>query len=70
MIKGIYEKSTAGNSLAVQWLGFGAFTAMGPVSIPGQETKILQAAGCSKTNKQTNKQTENNNNKKNPNTHS
>ena len=29
-----------GNSLAVQWLGFRAFTAEGAVSIPGQGTKI------------------------------
>ena len=27
----------------VQWLGLGAFTARGPSSIPGQETKIPQA---------------------------
>ena len=27
---------------AVQWLGLGTFTAEGPVSIPGQGTKILQ----------------------------
>ena len=32
-----------GNSLAVQWLGLGAFTAMGLGSIPGQGTKIPQA---------------------------
>ena len=30
-----------------QWLGLGAFTAMVPGSIPGQGTKILQAAWCS-----------------------
>ena len=35
-----------GNSLAVQWLGPCAFTAGGPGSIPGQATKILQAAWC------------------------
>ena len=29
------------NSLAVQWLGFCAFTAKGAVSIPGWGTKIL-----------------------------
>ena len=33
-----------GNSLAVQWLGLCAFTAEGLGSIPGQETKIPQAA--------------------------
>ena len=32
-----------GNSLVVQWLGLHAFTAEGPGSIPGRETKILQA---------------------------
>ena len=31
------------NSLVVQWLGFGTLTSEGPDSIPGQETKILQA---------------------------
>ena len=31
------------NSLAVQWLGFGTFTAKAPGSIPGQGTKIPQA---------------------------
>ena len=31
-----------GNSLAVQWLGLGAFTAVGLGSIPGWGTKILQ----------------------------
>ena len=33
-----------GNSLAVQWLGLHALTAQGPDSIPGQGTKIPQAA--------------------------
>ena len=31
------------NSLVVQWLGLGSFTAVGPGSIPGLGTKILQA---------------------------
>ena len=31
-----------GNSLVVQWLGLGAFTAEGPGLIPGQGTKISQ----------------------------
>ena len=31
-----------GNSLAVQWLRLGAFTAMGPGSIFSQGSKILQ----------------------------
>ena len=33
-----------GHSLAVQWLGFGVFTARGPGSTPGWGTKIPQAA--------------------------
>ena len=33
----------AGNSLAVQWLGLGAFTAEGAGSISGQGTKNPQA---------------------------
>ena len=37
-----------GNFLAVQWLGLHAFTAEGSGSIPGQETKILQATGMAK----------------------
>ena len=32
-----------GNSLAVQWLGLCAFTAVGLGSIPGRGTEILQA---------------------------
>ena len=28
-----------GNSLVVQWLGFGVYTAMGPGSVPGWELK-------------------------------
>ena len=32
-----------GTSLAVQWLGLGAFTAVAQGSIPGQGTKIAQA---------------------------
>ena len=38
------SKVVTGNSLAVQWLGFGAFTAVGPGLIPGRGTKIPQAA--------------------------
>ena len=30
----------------VQWLGLTAFTAVSPGSVPGQGTKILQAACC------------------------
>ena len=33
-----------GNSLAVQWLGLGTFTARGPGSGPGPGTKTPQAA--------------------------
>ena len=33
-----------GNSLVVQWLGLSTFTAEGLGSIPGQGTKIPQAA--------------------------
>ena len=44
----IYNIGFFGNSLAVQWLGLGASTAGGPSSIPGQGTKILQAAQCGK----------------------
>ena len=47
-----------GNSLAVQWLGLGTFTAEGPGSIPGWGTKILQAkwhGQKTKTNKQNKK---------------
>ena len=36
-----------GTSLAVQWLGLGSFTPVGLDLIPGQGTKILQAAWCS-----------------------
>ena len=40
-------KNYLGSSLAVQWLGLDAFTAMGPGSIPGLGTKISQqAAWC------------------------
>ena len=42
-----------GNSLVVQWLGLHAFTAEDPGSIPGQGTKIPQAASHGqKKNKQ------------------
>ena len=43
-----YSKITKskGNSLAVQWLGLRTFTAEGTGSIPGQGTKIPQAAWC------------------------
>ena len=35
------------NSLAVQWLRLGAFTAVGSGLIPGWETKIPPARWCS-----------------------
>ena len=37
--------------MVVQWLRLGAFTAMGPGSIPGQGTKIAQAVWCSQKKK-------------------
>ena len=37
------KNQSQGNSLAVQWLGFCAFTAMGTGSIPGWGTKIPHA---------------------------
>ena len=42
---------SSGNSLAVQWLRLHAFTAKGTGSIPGQRTKIPQAAWCSQKRK-------------------
>ena len=44
-------KTAFGNSLVVQWLGLGAFTAKGLDSIPGQGTKIPQASLCSQIKK-------------------
>ena len=41
-----YRTETVWNSLVVQWLGLGSFTAMAPGSILGQGTKIPQAAWC------------------------
>ena len=40
-----------GNSLAVQWLGLGTFTAVARGSVPGQETKIPQAVRHSQKKK-------------------
>ena len=49
----ILFKPVSGHSLAVQWLGLCDLTAEGPGSIPGQGTKIPQAAQRGqKTNKQ------------------
>ena len=39
-----YQKYNYWNSLSDQWLGLSTFTAKGLGSIPGQGTKILQAA--------------------------
>ena len=53
---------SVGNFLAVQLLALGTSTAMVPGSIPGQGTKIPQAAWCShktKTNKKTTTKTQN-----------
>ena len=44
------QKMGIGNSLAVQWLGFGGLTARGPGSIPDQGTKILQAVWLKNNN--------------------
>ena len=52
------SETTMGDSLVVHWLGFHAFTAKGPGSIPGQGTKILKASKVTK--KQTNKKTPHN----------
>ena len=42
------ESGVLGNSVVVQWLELGAFTAEGPGSTPGRRTtKILQASGGS-----------------------
>ena len=49
------QKRIWGNSLVVQWLGLGAFTAMGPGSTPGQGTKVPQAARRSQKTKQNKK---------------
>ena len=41
---GCHNKIPYGNSLVVQWLGLGTFTAVGPGWIPGGKIRILQAA--------------------------
>ena len=40
-----------GNSLAIQWLELGSFTAMGRESIPGQGIKLQQAVQSSQNQK-------------------
>ena len=52
---GDYKQCCHGNSLAVQWLGLHAFTAVGLGSIAGWRTKILQAIQHSQKNPQTQK---------------
>ena len=47
------SETTMGDSLVVHWLGFHAFTAKGPGSIPGQGTKILQASQVTNTHTHT-----------------
>ena len=44
LYKNSYALKSPGNSLAVQWLGLCTFTAEGPGSIPGWETKIPHSA--------------------------
>ena len=51
----VFFVENSGSSLAVQWLGLCAFTAMGLSSIPGQGTKIPQAEWYSPKQKQTTK---------------
>ena len=46
----VIRKERLGNSLVVQWLGLRTFTAKVVGSIPGQGTKIPQAARCNQKN--------------------
>ena len=48
------SKISVGNSLAVQWLALGSFTAMGPGLIPGWGTKIPQVTWPKKKKKKIN----------------
>ena len=50
----MYFKKILGNSSVVQWLGFGASTAGGTSSIPGQGTKVPQATRYSQKKKKKN----------------
>ena len=50
-----YKHAPVGNSLALQWLAFCAFTAYGSGSKPGQGTKIPQAAWQKTNETKTNK---------------
>ena len=47
----MFKKQTSGTSLVVQWLELHTSTAGGMGSIPGQGTKILQAAQLAKGEK-------------------
>ena len=47
----VFKMCILGCSLVVQRLGLGTFTAVGPGSVPGQGTKILQAMGHGKKKK-------------------
>ena len=51
-----HQDKDRGSTLAVQWLGLHAFTAVGLSSIPGQGTKILQAEHSKPKNKKQKKQ--------------
>ena len=42
LLTALFKHGNSGNSLAVRWLGLGAFTAMPVVSVPGQGTKVQQ----------------------------
>ena len=49
--KSVKNHSFWGNSLVVQWLRLGAFTAVALSSVPGWGTKIPQAVWCSQKKK-------------------
>ena len=51
LITALFKHGNSGNSLAVQWLGLGAFTAMPVVSVPGQGTKVPQTRQCGQKKK-------------------
>ena len=59
MVEHVYNLQNTGSSLAVQWLGLRAFTAMALSSIPGQGTKIRQAEPCGQKKRKTKKNTQN-----------
>ena len=51
MMRAQIKIGKAGTSLVVQWLGLRASNAGGTGSIPGWETRILQAVQCGKKKK-------------------